>query len=140
MNDFRTVLYSALQHNLSFASEAPEGPSWGGGLSSSANTRPEITSAFIGRTVAVDLSKTAGVIANNILTEPQLDYRMIFDIRSAKEISNQLMASTIEPPRESHDMIAQIGRPMLLGPGYSYTTIEQRFHNTTTIVPHQCNY
>ena len=111
-----------------------------GGLSSSANTRPEITSAFIGRTVAVDLSKTAGVIANNILTEPQLDYRMIFDIRSAKEISDPLMASTIDTPLESHDMIAPIGRPMLIGPSYAYTTIEQSFNNNTNIVPRQSNY
>ena len=112
------------------------------GGTNSANIRPEIDYNFIGRTVACDISKTAGTLASNVLTEPQLDYRMIFDIRSAKEISDQLMATDTINALEMHDIFAPIGRPLLIGPAYAYTTISQNYGSGTSAytVARQSNY
>ena len=109
-----------------------------GGVSN--HIRPEITSSFIGRSVAVDLARTSGSIGNNVFTEPQLDYRMIYDIRSAKEISDLLLATTPDNPLENHDLIAPIGKALLLGAKSAYTTINQSFNSGANIVQRQSNY
>ena len=77
---------------------------------------PTVNSGVIDMSIACDISRNS----RNGGLEPVLSYRLIYDIRSAKEIADKLMATDLGNPLEYYEMIAPTDAQLLINPKYPY--------------------
>ena len=71
--------------------------------------------------VAVDISQYKDYsVTNNVLTEPTLSNRVIYDIRNASEIARKLDATSQQVPLEHYIFYAPIGKEIHIGPAYKW--------------------
>ena len=128
----QTDKVSAYQRWFNYGVEAPmpNGVSTGGialsgngGYYHTGNSSRTVSNATAGSSIACDISSIGpNVDTDNILIEPILAYRMIFDIRKAEEIAVQLENTSLLNPLEYYELTAPVGQKILIGPKYPYST------------------
>ena len=78
-------------------------------------------STSVNKRIAVDVSRNTDYTSGTGFTEPTLSYRVIYDIRDAKEIAKKLAYCTDDNFLEEYTIVAPTGATISIGPKYKYT-------------------
>jgi hypothetical protein len=71
--------------------------------------------------IAVDVARNSDYVAGTTFTEPTLSYRVIYDIRDAKEMATELSTCINDKFLEEYTIVAPTGATISIGPKYKYT-------------------
>ncbi|MDD3480387.1 MAG: T9SS type A sorting domain-containing protein [Paludibacteraceae bacterium] len=71
--------------------------------------------------IAVDVSRNSDYVAGTTFTEPTLSYRVIYDIRDAKEMAKKMAYCEDDNFLEEYTIVAPTGATISIGPKYKYT-------------------